>query len=355
MIIILIIAAILSAVIGEGFEAVAIIIIVVLAGVLGFLQEYQAGKAIDALKKMAAPYAAVVRDGRERIIPAREVVPGDIILLKMGDKIPADARLIEIVSLKVDEASLTGESVSVDKVIEPLPQEDVQLADKVNMVFMGTAVSYGRGKAVVIATGMSTEFGKIAGMLQTTVSRRTPLQVDLDKVGKVTGIFSILLAAVISIFGILRGYEVVEMFIWGVALAVAVIPEALPAVVTISLALGVRRMVKRRALIRKLPAVETLGATTVICSDKTGTLTKDEMTVRKIFANGKLIEVTGVGYSPQGTFLNNGIIIDPQQDRDLTNLFDAGVLCSDTVLQQNDGKWEVIGDPTEGGIISRCS
>ena len=352
LIIILIIAGIISAIIGEGVEAIAIIVIVILAGILGFLQEYQAEKAIESLRKMAAPYATVLRDGIESSMPARDLVPGDIIRLRTGDKVPADARLIEVMNLKVDEAPLTGESESVEKVIFPLSQEgEVSLGDRLNMLYMGTAVVYGRGKAVITSTGMATEFGKIAGLLQTTESRRTPLQVDLDKVGRVLGIFSIVLAAVISIFGVFRGYAIIEMFIWGVALAVAVIPEALPAVVTISLALGVRRMVKRRALIRKLPAVETLGATTIICSDKTGTLTKDEMTVRKIFANGKLIDVLGAGYVPEGSFLLNGSSFDPRQDRDISNLFYAGILCSDTILQQQGNEWNVLGDPTEGGII----
>ena len=351
LIIILFIAAILSAVIGDGVEAIAILIIVILAGVLGFLQEYQAEKAIESLKKMAAPYAAVIRNGKECSIPAHNIVPGDVIILRTGDKIPADARLTEVINLKIDEASLTGESASTEKIDTPLLQSETSLGDRLNMAYLGTAVSYGRGKAIVTATGMATEFGKIAGMLQATESRKTPLQVDLDKVGRILGIFSIILAAVISLFGIFRGYAVVEMFIWGVALAVAVIPEALPAVVTISLALGVRRMVKRRALIRKLQAVETLGATTIICSDKTGTLTQDEMTIRKIFTNGKLIDVSGSGYTPQGTFSIDGKSFDPMQDRDLSNLLYAGVLCNDTVLQHNNNEWEVLGDPTEGGII----
>jgi Ca2+-transporting ATPase len=351
LIVILIVAAIVAAIIGEGVEAIAIIVIVILAGALGFLQEYQAEKAIESLRKMAAPFATVLRDEQERSVPAPEIVPGDIILLKTGDKIPADARLIEVANLKIDEAPLTGESVPVEKARDALPQGDISLGDRLNMVYMGTAVLYGRGKAMVTATGMSTEFGKIAGMLKTTEPKKTPLQVDLDGVGKMLGVFSIVLAGMISLFGIFRGYAVVEMFIWGVALAVAVIPEALPAVVTISLALGVLRMVKRRALVRKLPAVETLGATTIICTDKTGTLTQDQMTVRKIYTNGKLISVSGAGYTPTGTFSIGGIAIDPNQDHDVPNLFHAGLLCSDAVLQQNGDTWQVLGDPTEGGII----
>jgi Ca2+-transporting ATPase len=351
LIIILIAAAVISAIIGEPVEAIAIIIIVILAGVLGFVQEYQAGKAIESLKKMAAPNATALRDNTETIVPTRDLVPGDIVLLKTGDRIPADARLLEVSNLKIDEASLTGESESVEKISAPLHAGETTIGDRKNMVYMGTSISYGRGRAVVVATGMKTEFGKIAALLQSTESRKTPLQNDLDKLGKILGIFSIVLAGVISLFGVFRGYSVVEMFVWGVALAVAVIPEALPAVVTISLALGVRRMVKRRALIRKLPAVETLGATTIICSDKTGTLTQDEMTVRKIFVNGKMYDVEGAGYAPVGEFFLDGKPVKPQEDRDLSNLLYAGVLCSDTVLRPTDGGWDIIGDPTEGGII----
>jgi Ca2+-transporting ATPase len=351
LIVILIVAAIVAAIIGEGVEAIAIIVIVILAGVLGFLQEHQAEKAIESLRKMAAPFATVLRDGQECSIPAPDIVPGDIVLLKTGDRIPADARLIEAVNLRIDEAPLTGDSVPIEKATAVLPNSDVPLGDRLNTVYMGTAALYGRGTAVVTATGMSTEFGRIAAMLRTTESRKTPLQSDLDGLGKMLGVFSIVLAALISVFGIFRGYAVVDMFIWGVALAVAVIPEALPAVVTISLALGVLRMVKRRALIRRLPAVETLGATTIICTDKTGTLTQNQITVRKIYTNGKLIEVSGAGFTPIGAFSIDGVAIDPNQDHDVPNLFHAGLLCSDALLQQKGDTWQVLGDPTEGGII----
>lgn len=350
LIIILIAAAAVSASMGEMVEAIAIIIIVVLAGVLGFIQEYQAGKAIDSLKKMAAPHASVIRDNEEKVINSSDLVPGDIILIKTGDRIPADARIIEASNLKVEEASLTGESLPVDKIINPVDEEST-IGDRKNMLYSGTSVSYGRGKAVVTETGMNTEFGKIARLLHSTENRKTPIQINLDQLGKKIGIFAIVLATVMSTVGYLRGHTIVEMFIWGVALAVAVIPEALPAVVTISLALGVRRMVKRRALIRKLPAVETLGATTIICSDKTGTLTQDEMTIQRIYTASSLYEVTGSGYLPRGEFRIDGRTVDLKDSRDLKYLLTSGILCNDTNIREVDGQWEVMGDPTEGAIV----
>lgn len=351
LIVILIIAAIVSAGMGEMVESIAIIIIVILAGVLGFLQEYKAGKAIEALKKMASPNATILRGGIELIIPAREVVPSDILFLKTGDKVPADARLIEVVNLQIDEASLTGESVPVEKTTVTLHEEKLSLGDRKNMAYTGTIVTYGRSKAVVVATGMHTEFGKIADMLQTTQKGKTPLQIDIDKVGKIIGVIAILLAAVMSVLGALKGYPFGEIFVWGVALAVAIIPEALPAVVTITLAIGVRRMAKRRALIGKLSAVETLGATTIICSDKTGTLTQGQMTVRRLYVNGQNIDVTGVGYTPVGDFHIDGVKFNPNINSNLLNLLNAATLCSDALLRQNDKSWEIFGDPTEGALI----
>ncbi len=351
LVLILIAAGVISAGMGEVVEAVAIFVIVVLAGVLGFLQEYHAGKAIASLRKMASPNATVLRDGIETIIPSRELVPGDIILLKSGDRIPVDARVLQVMTLKVDEAPLTGESIPVEKNSAAIPAQDAPLGDRRNMLYMGTLVTYGRGRAVVVETGMQTEFGKIADMLRTTESRKTPLQTGLDRLGKLIGIFAIALAAVISLFGVFRGYAAVEMFVWGVALAVAIIPEALPAVVTITLALGVRRMVKRRALIRKLPAVETLGATSVICSDKTGTLTEDQMTVRQIFVNGIIIDVEGAGYAPVGEFKIRGERIDIAANKHLNDLLMEAALCNDASLRHKEGNWEIIGDPTEGALI----
>ncbi|MFH2030464.1 MAG: cation-translocating P-type ATPase [Bacteroidota bacterium] len=351
LILILIVAAIISAAIGETVEATAIIVIVILAGILGFIQEFRAGKAIESLRKMAAPQATVLRDGIKKVISASEIVPGDIIMLISGDKIPADARIIESSNLRIDEAPLTGESLPVEKHNNKIDSENVGIGDRTNMLFMGTSVSYGRATAIVIGTGLETEFGHIAKLLQSTESRKTPLQINLDQLGKKIGIFSIILAAAMSALGILRGYEVVEMFVWGVAVAVAVIPEALPAVVTISIALGVRRMVKKRALIRKLPAVETLGATSIICSDKTGTLTQDEMTIRKIYTDGKFFEVDGAGYIPRGAFSYQDEIIKPLENDYLKRLLELGTLCNDTHLNETEGSWGIIGDPTEGAVV----
>ncbi|GFP32304.1 P-type Ca2+ transporter type 2C [Candidatus Hakubella thermalkaliphila] len=350
LIILLIIAAGISIVIGEHIEAIAIMVIVILAGVLGFIQEYRAEKALEALKKMAALGATVVRDGKEKEIPAEDLVPGDIISLRVGDKIPADGRLLEAINMKTDEAPLTGESQTVDKTTQVLPGHEVPVGDRKNMVFMGTNVTYGRGKAVIVATGMETEFGKIARMLQEVKEPKTPLQISIDRAAKWIGTLAIIVSAVIGLVGIFRGYSFLEMFIWVVALVVAIVPEALPAVMTITLALGVRRMVKRNVLIRKLQAVETLGSTSIICSDKTGTLTEDQMTVRKIWVNKRFIEVDGVGYKPTGNFFIEGKLLD-SQDIYLKKLLTIGALCNDSQLHNTPEGWTIRGDPTEGALL----
>ena len=274
LILVLLAATALSAFLGHGLEAIVIAVIVLFAVGLGFVQEYRAERAIEALREMAAPTATVVRDGETREIATRDLVPGDVILLGAGDRVPADARLIESFNLKIEESALTGESLAVDKATRPL-QGDLGVSDRTNMAWTGTAVAYGRGRGVVTATGMETEFGKIAQLLQTVESTDTPLQQNLDKVGKVLARAGLVVVAFVVGLGLLRGQPFFDLLLFGIALAVAVVPEALPAVVTISLALGVRRMVKRHALIRRLPAVETLGSVSVICSDKTGTLTRD--------------------------------------------------------------------------------
>lgn len=349
LIMILLAAATVSALLGEIADSIIILLIVILSGILGFFQEYRAEKAIDALKRMAAPTARTVRNGKESLIPASNLVPGDVIRLQTGDGIPADSRLIESINLKMEEASLTGESIPVRKGTEAITEE-LQLADRNNMIYMGTHVSYGRGKAVVTATGMETELGKVAGMLGKIEREKTPLQENLDKLGKWIGIITLIVVAVVAILGILSGFSIIEMFIWGVALAVAAVPEALPAVVTVCLALGVRRMVKRHALIRKLPSVETLGATTVICSDKTGTLTHDEMTITNIFVNGRMFEVTGAGYEPAGEFLNANRKVIPEEDEHLVKLLLISALCNDSGLVNENSKWNIKGDPTEGAL-----
>jgi Ca2+-transporting ATPase len=357
LIIILLVAAVVSGVLaltGEGdiWDPILIVIIVFFAAGLGFVQEYRSEKALEALKKMTASTATVIRAGEEKDIPARDLVPGDIILLQTGDRIPADSRLTEAVNLKIDEAPLTGESVAVGKKTE-IVSGDAPVADRTNMAYTGTTVVYGRGKALVTGTGMATEFGKIAGMLQEVKPPPTPLQVSLDKIGKILGIACLAICAVVAGVGIIVGIfsHILEAFIWGVSLAVAAVPEALPAVTTICLALGVQRMVKRHALLRRLPAVETLGCTTFICSDKTGTLTQNEMTVQKLYVNGETIDVGGVGYEPEGSFYLNGTAITPQDEPHLLRLLRAGSSCNDSHLINDNGLWQVRGDPTEGALV----
>ncbi len=357
LIIILLVAAVISGVLaftGEGdlWEPILIVIIVFFAAGLGFVQEYRSEKAMEALKQMTAPAATVIRDGEEEEIPARDIVPGDIILLQTGDRIPADSRLTEAANLKIDEAPLTGESVAVNKTTQTISGY-IPVADRTNMAYTGTTVVYGRGKALVTGTGMGTEFGKIAGMLQEVKPPPTPLQVSLNRIGKILGIACLAIVAVVAGLGIIVGTfgHILEAFIWGVSLAVAAVPEALPAVTTISLALGVQRMVKRNALLRRLPAVETLGCTTFICSDKTGTLTQNEMTVRKIYVNGQTIDVDGVGYEPEGGFYLKGTEISPQSEPHLLLLLRAGASCNDSRLTNADGLWQIRGDPTEGALL----
>jgi len=351
LIIILLVAAVLSAFLGHEVEAITITVIVLFAALLGFAQEYRAERALEALRQMAAPDAVVVRDGSETTIPARDLVPGDVVLLRAGDRVPADLRLLEAVNLQMEEAALTGESLAVGKNTDPLEDRELALGNRRNIAFSGTAATYGRGSGVVVATGMKTEFGKIATMLSGIETGRTPLQENLDRVGKLLAKAALIGVAVIVALGVVRGEPFIEMFIFGIALAVAVVPEALPAVVTISLALGVQRMVKRHALMRRLAAVETLGSTTVICSDKTGTLTKDQMTVRSCFVGGELFEVSGAGYQPDGEFSLKGAAVAPTDS--LTLLFKAAALASDAHLVQNEaeGRWLVKGDPTEGAFV----
>ncbi len=349
LILILLLATVISVIIGEVVEGLIILSIVIMAAVLGFIQNFRAEKALQALKKMVAPLARVIRDGKEQEILAQELVPGDIILVNAGARLNADCRLLEAMSLKVDEAVLTGESVPVEKTAEAISQ-DVPLSERHNILYTGTSVVYGRGKAIVVATGMQTEFGKIAASLEEIKEEKTPLQVSVDNLGKSLGILTLSICLLVGVLGILRGYPILKMFIWAVALAVAAVPEALPAVITICLALGTRRMVKRNALVRRLSSVETLGSTSIICSDKTGTLTKGEMSVRKIFLNNTEIEVTGVGYEPRGEFIfQNSNLSSGGQDLDL--LLKIGALCNDSQLTNEDGKWRILGDPTEAALM----
>ena len=350
LIIILLIAVGLSVVLGDVLEAIVIGVIVLFAVLLGFVQEYRAERAIEALREMAAPTARVLRDGEEHVVPARELVPGDIVLLHVGDRIPTDLRLVEAVNLQTDEAPLTGESMPVEKHTLPLDHPQTAVADRRNMAYSGTVVTYGRGRGTVTATGMRTEFGKIAGMLQTVEVGKTPLQENLDRVGKALAVVALVVVGIIVALGVVRGQDPLEMLLFGIALAVAVVPEALPAVVTISLAMGVRRIVKRNALVRRLPAVETLGSTSVICSDKTGTLTRNEMTVRKIIAAGVSASVSGSGYDPEGDVLVNDVAVEPPQA--IVDLLRTAALASDATLARDADERRVIrGDPTEGALV----
>ncbi len=349
LVVILLLAVGVSAVLGHTVEAVTIAVIVLFAVGLGFVQEYRAERAMEALKKLAAPVAKALRDGRPTEVNAADVVPGDVILLSAGDRVPADARVIESVNLKTEEAALTGESLPAEKQSEALEGDALNPGDQRNMLFAGTAVTYGRGRAVVTGTGMATEFGKIATMLKNVEQEETPLQRNLDKVGKTLAKAAFAIVLVISALGWLRGESLIEILLFGIALAVAVVPEALPAVVTVSLAIGVQRMVKRNALIRRLPAVETLGGTTIICTDKTGTLTKDEMTVRQVYTAGVTYDVSGTGYAPEGAFTADG---KPAAiSAALRETLQAGTLSSDARLVREDGAWDVQGDPTEGAIV----
>lgn len=349
LVLILLAATALSFAMGHTVESVVIAVIVAFAVLLGFVQEYRAERAIEALRELTAPTATALRDGRETEVPAAELVPGDLVRLSPGDRVPADARVVESVNLMADEAPLTGESVPVGKRTASLADASLAVGDRRNLVHAGTAITYGRGTAAVVATGMDTEFGRIARLLEDVEGVRTPLQRNLDRVGSVLARAALVVVLLVVALGLVRGQPLLEMVLFGIALAVAVVPEALPAVVTISLALGVQRMAKRHALIRRLPAVETLGSTSVICSDKTGTLTRDEMTVRRLWVADAEWDVAGAGYEPVGGFSTAGTAAPPSAG--VARMLTAATLASDARLQQWEGAWQVKGDPTEGALV----
>lgn len=374
VVILLIVASGISALLGDYVEAAAIMAIVVLNAILGIVQERRAEEALAALKKLAAPDAQVIRDGHRRTVPSYELVPGDIVFLEAGNFIPADIRLLEAVNLRVEEASLTGESLPVQKNAATVLDQNVPLGDRKNTAFMGTVVSYGRGRGVVTSTGMRTQLGLIATMLQNVEAEETPLQRRLDQLGKTLSIASLFLVAIVFIVALinytdigglftgplayLREYaaQITETFIIAVSLAIAAVPEGLPAVVTISLALGMREMIKRHALIRKLASVETLGSATVICSDKTGTLTQNEMTVTRLWADGQFIDVTGTGYVPKGEFLADGKPVDIKKYPALLTTLWLGMLNNDSSIEITGEKdsqqtYRIVGDPTEGALL----
>ncbi len=350
---ILVAAGVLSGVLGEWVDAIAILAIVVLNAVIGFYQEFSAERSIAALKKMTAPHAKVRRDGQVTSIPASGIVAGDIVALEAGDLVAADARLLEAASLKCIESALTGESEAVTKQPATLEQGDLPLGDRENMVFMGTSVAAGTGQAVVVATAMNTELGRIAGLIEEAGAEAgTPLQQKLDSFGRILAWATLGIVALLFGLGLLRGTQLLELTMTSVSLAVAAVPEGLPAVVTVSLALGVLRMSRRRALVRKLPAVETLGSTTVICTDKTRTLTVGEMTVRALYVAGQRYEVTGEGYGPDGEVRLLGKKAEAQHAAPLLELATVILGCNNAHLVEEGGVWKVIGDPTEGALLA---
>ncbi|MCF8010817.1 MAG: calcium-transporting P-type ATPase, PMR1-type [Clostridiales bacterium] len=360
MVIVLLAATLISVFLGEISDAVTIMIIVVINGILGMVQEYKAERSMEALKQLTAPEARVIRNGTERKVSAEKLVPGDIVFLGAGDKVPADVRLVESFNLQVEESALTGESNPVKKQ-EGNIESETSLGDIYNMCYMGTVITRGRGKGVVVSTGMATEMGQIAGLIQEAETVQTPLQRRLTQLGTWLVSFCLLICILVVLVGVFRGIPVYQMFLAGISLAVAAIPEGLPAIVTVSLALGVQRMIKRNAVVRKLPAVETLGCATAICSDKTGTLTQNEMTVRKALIAGKQVHVTGEGYEPHGEFNMHG-----EKDNDFKMFMSIASLCNNATLyrgniavggffrkliNKKESIWNISGDPTEGALM----
>jgi P-type Ca2+ transporter type 2C len=352
MVYILLIVVIVEALVLDSLtDAGVIMVIVLFNAIIGFVQELRAERALEALKKMTSPTTRVRRNEAEHDIPASHLVPGDIIILEGGDKVPADARLLEAASLSADESTLTGESVPIEKITSTIKGR-VVLADIVNMVHMGTSIVTGRGTAVVTATGMDTHFGQIVAQVQETKPPQTPLQKNIAKLGRYIAYLVVGIVILIVAIGIGRGYGFAEIFLLGVAAVVSAIPEELIVMVTVALSLGMRRMASRKALVRKLQAVESMGAVTVICSDKTGTLTESEMTVREILVDNRTIEVTGNGYNPQGNFILDSQIIEPLKDKALALAMKIAVLANDTHLERKDGQYQILGDPTEGALLT---
>ncbi|MHA1736051.1 MAG: cation-translocating P-type ATPase [Candidatus Thorarchaeota archaeon] len=341
---------------GGLIDALVITAIVIFNAIFGFIQEYRSEQALEALKDLAAPRARVKRDGLWVEIDSKYVVPGDVISLEAGNKVPADGRVIYAVGLAADESALTGESISVRKIDKPIYLESPVVGDMRNMVFQGTTIVSGKGQAIVTSTGMKTYFGRIAEMVQESEKDMTPLQLDLADLGKKLGILVIALCLIVLGAEVIRDVSdsFMEELLAAIALAVSAIPEGLPAVVTITLAIGVQRMVQNNAIVRRLPSVETLGATTVICSDKTGTITKNEMTVKRMYVNGHVVEVTGVGYNSSGEFIKNGEAVDILDDPHAVKMFEIGQICTNSALQPDPkgrADWEIVGDPTEGALL----
>jgi Ca2+-transporting ATPase len=350
---ILAVAAFVSGFLKEWVDSLAILGIIVLNSILGFIQEFRAEKSLAALKRLSSPVTRVIRGGRHLNIPSEQIVPGDLVELEAGDKVPADCRLVYTTgNFATQEASLTGESTPVGKTSQRVEDEDAALADRINMVYLGTAVVAGKARAIAVGTGMQTELGRIADMIQEIEEDTTPLQKRLEEFGRWIVVICFVLVALVFLLGYLRGGKLLDLFLTSVSLAVAAIPEGLPAVVTIALALGVQRMVKRNCLIRKLPSVETLGCTTVICSDKTGTLTRNEMTAQAVYSGGQYFQVTGIGYEPAGDFFNEKVKITPAEYSGLTGTLNIGVLCNGAKLIHESGVYRIQGDPTEAALLT---
>ncbi|MFC1907191.1 cation-translocating P-type ATPase [Chloroflexota bacterium] len=350
LIYVLLVAVIVSAIARHYIDAGVILVVLLLNAVIGFIQETRAEKAMQALIAMAAPKATVRRDGKVVSLPARAIVQGDILLLETGDKVPADARLIRASNLQVNEATLTGESIASGKSTKAL-SEDVPLAERKNLVYMGTIIANGRATAVTVRTGMSTEVGKIATSIQELKPEKTPLQLSISKLSRLLIVLFLGVCALLVVAGLLQGLGWLEMFLLAVAAAVSAIPEGLPAVVTVVLAMGMRIMANRNAIVRRLVAVETLGSATVICSDKTGTLTMNEMMVGKLYIDGQGIEVTGQGYEPQGEFYREGRVLHPESEPQLALMLRIGALCNDALLTEEEDGYDILGDPTEGALV----
>jgi magnesium-transporting ATPase (P-type) len=352
LIYVLLAAGVITAVLGHWLDSGVIFGVVVINAVIGFVQEGRAEQALDAIRDMLSPHAIVTRAGERHEIPAEDLVPGDIVHLASGDRVPADLRLIDIKSLRVMEAALTGESLAVDKQIDPV-DEAAALGDRASMAWSGTLVTYGQGTGVVTATGTETELGRISTLLSTVEQLTTPLLKQMSRFGQWLAGGILLLSALLFGFGVwVRDYAASDMFLAAVGLAVAAIPEGLPAIMTITLAIGVTRMAHRHAIIRRLPAVETLGAVSVICSDKTGTLTRNEMTVQIVIDTDASFDVSGSGYAPEGGFSRAGEQVDPESQPLLQDLAHAALLCNDADLRETDDGWQLAGDPTEGALLT---
>lgn len=351
MVLVLLAATLISGLLGEYIDAIAIIAIVLLNGILGFIQERKAEKSLDALKQLSAPQVMVLRENEWMKIPSKQLVVGDILKFSNGDRIGADVRIIKATSLEIEESALTGESMPVSKMTDKISRDHVGIGDQTNMAFMGTLVTKGSGVGVVVNTGMNTAMGQIANLIQTTETMMTPLQRKLEQLGKILIALAILLTILVVAIGVIQGHNVYQMFLAGVSLAVAAIPEGLPAIVTVALSLGVQRMIKKNSIVRKLPAVETLGCASVICSDKTGTMTQNIMTVTHLWVSGKTWKVTGTGYHPYGEFIENEQVMNPNQNKPLRHLLSFGMLASNANIIEKDGEFVLDGDPTEGALL----